>query len=332
MRVREMFESVDLHVGGAPVRLVQSGYPDLGPGPMAARARRAAQAFDAHRLRLILEPWGAPGLEGAILTAPVRPDAAAGLVFVRAAGEPERSGRTALAAATWLWRAGRAGGAGGAGGVGGGGAAGRAGHGRVALDTPAGPVSVAVAGAGDAAPTARLANPGARVVAALTDSDASLVRVGGTLVCVALAAEGGAGLEAAALRSARARCAALKAAVAASAPGAGEVAEWVLAAAPTTGRLWAAVAFDAQGVLLRAPTFEALGALAAHLVRAGRIGRGERLAVRGLADAPVGLRVRALAAEGGDAVATEVQARAFVTAWRRFLVDPDDDIAPFLLP
>lgn len=322
MRAAGVLEAVDLHVGGAPVRLVQSGYPDLGGGTVAARARRAARSLDGLRRRLLLEPWGATGLEGAVLVppGPGRHRADAGLLLLGADGYPQRSGRTALAAASWLWRTGRAGAArpwGGGSGA------------TVVLDSPAGPLPVAVdAGPEEASPVARLANPPAVEVAVVAAAGVRLVRVGGRLVAVTIAPEGAAGIEASALAAARARLGALRSAVeeAATRP----LDEWLLAAPPSGTGPWAVAGFDGRDRLERAPTFEGLGALALHLAAEGRAAEGTAVAVRGLADAAVTVR---LGAGSGDVgFESEVEARAFVIAVRRFALDPADEVAPFLVP
>ena len=319
MRATGMFEAVDLHVGGAPVRLVQSGYPELGGGALETRAARAAATLDGHRRRLLQEPWGATGLEAAVITAPVRAGADAGLLFLSQDGYPERSGRTALAAATWLWRAGRAGAARAAAGA----------AGTVVLDTPAGLVAVAIEDAGaDAAPLARLASPPAVEALWHDAADARVVRVGGASIVVAFAREGAAGVDSAALASAAARLDGLRSSLGSVSPG--PVQEWLLAAPPAGGGAWAVVAYDGQGRLLRAPTFEGLAALALHLAAEGWAAPDGAFAVHGLADVPVTVRLKGGSGETG--LGTTLEARAYVTALRRFLPDPDDEVAPFLVP
>jgi proline racemase len=285
---------------------------------LAERSQRLREGLDEYRRRLMLEPWGATGLEGGLLVAPVPGPsaAAAGLVFLRADGYPERSGRTALAAASWLWRTGRAQGA----------RPERAG--RVTLEGPQGPLAVAIGPtANDASPLARIANPLALEVQGV--AGVRVVRVGGGLVAIALAPEGGAGLDPAALGAARARLTTLRAALTEAVIG--SVAEWLLVAPPAGDGAWAVAGFDRQERLERAPTFEGLAALSLHLAAEGRVAPGGAIAVRGLAEAAA-VTVHVGAGPGPEGCASEVEARAFVIALRRFALDPDDEVAPFLLP
>jgi hypothetical protein len=297
-----VFTTVDLHVAGAAVRLVESGYPALEGEVVAARAEAAAGRHDAYRRRLLMEPWGADGLEGAILTPPERPSSSIGIVPMTAAGYPLRAGRPALAAALWLWRGDRVRAPGGD---------------SVVVDTPAGPEEVTIRPGPDGLPSGVLAltpTEGAEPLA----GDARLVRVGGMAYAVALGPEGAAGLEPEALHRARRRLDALRAAAA------GLAGALVATVGPGPGGSIAVVACDADGRLARAPSVEALAALVAALPEdLGTADAG--VEVRGLAPATVRLVVAA-----GRPVA--VEASAYLTGLRRFVGDPADEIEPFLLP
>ncbi|MFT0533785.1 4-hydroxyproline epimerase [Castellaniella hirudinis] len=77
---------LDSHTGGEPTRLVLDGFPDLGTGDMAARRQRLAQAHDAWRRTVILEPRGHSVIVGALLCPPQDPNAAAGVIFFNNTG------------------------------------------------------------------------------------------------------------------------------------------------------------------------------------------------------------------------------------------------------
>ncbi len=77
---------VDSHTGGEPTRVVVSGGPDLGRGPMAERLERFRREHDAFRSATVNEPRGSDVLVGAILCEPVDPACAAGVIFFNNVG------------------------------------------------------------------------------------------------------------------------------------------------------------------------------------------------------------------------------------------------------
>ena len=80
----EVCEVIDSHTGGEPTRVVVSGGPDLGDGPLAERRERLA-ASGLSRL-LCNEPRSSPVAVGALLTPPHEPDCDAGVIFFNNAG------------------------------------------------------------------------------------------------------------------------------------------------------------------------------------------------------------------------------------------------------
>jgi 4-hydroxyproline epimerase len=77
---------IDSHTGGEPTRVVVSGGPDLGAGPMAERLERFRCQHDGFRRAIVNEPRGAEVLVGAILLEPVDPSCAAGVIFFNNVG------------------------------------------------------------------------------------------------------------------------------------------------------------------------------------------------------------------------------------------------------
>ncbi|WP_439625574.1 proline racemase family protein [Gemmata sp.] len=77
---------IDSHTGGEPTRVVVSGGPDLGTGPLADRARRFGAEFDGFRSRVVNEPRGSDVLVGALLCEPSDPACAAGVIFFNNVG------------------------------------------------------------------------------------------------------------------------------------------------------------------------------------------------------------------------------------------------------
>jgi 4-hydroxyproline epimerase len=77
---------VDSHTGGEPTRLVVSGGPDLGRGPMSERLERFRQEYDFFRSAVVNEPRGSDVLVGALLCEPSDPACAAGVIFFNNVG------------------------------------------------------------------------------------------------------------------------------------------------------------------------------------------------------------------------------------------------------
>ena len=77
---------IDSHTGGEPTRVVVSGGPDLGEGPLSARAARFAAEFDHYRAAIVNEPRGSEVIVGALLCPPHEPGCDAGVIFFNNVG------------------------------------------------------------------------------------------------------------------------------------------------------------------------------------------------------------------------------------------------------
>jgi 4-hydroxyproline epimerase len=77
---------VDSHTAGEPTRVVVSGGPGLGSGPLAERLRRFAEDHDDFRSAVVNEPRGSDVLVGALLVDPLDPASAAGVIFFNNVG------------------------------------------------------------------------------------------------------------------------------------------------------------------------------------------------------------------------------------------------------
>ena len=93
---------IDSHTAGEPTRVVVSGGPDLGDGPIAERLRRLASHHDDFRRSVILEPRGSDALVGALLTPPTDPGCAAGVIFFNNVGYLNMCGHGAIGVAVTL--------------------------------------------------------------------------------------------------------------------------------------------------------------------------------------------------------------------------------------
>lgn len=98
---------IDSHTGGEPTRVVVSGAPDLGGGPLAARVGIFRDFHDAFRRAVILEPRGSDVLVGALLCEPHEPDCAAGVIFFNNVGYLGMCGHGLIGLITTLSHLGR---------------------------------------------------------------------------------------------------------------------------------------------------------------------------------------------------------------------------------
>ena len=77
---------IDSHTAGEPTRVVVSGMPDLGAGPMSERAARFHHEFDTFRSAVVNEPRGNDAIVGALLCEPFDPSCDAGVIFFNNVG------------------------------------------------------------------------------------------------------------------------------------------------------------------------------------------------------------------------------------------------------
>lgn len=77
---------IDSHTGGEPTRVVVSGGPDLGSGPLSERLARFRADYDDFRSAVVNEPRGSDVMVGALLCEPVDRDCAAGVIFFNNVG------------------------------------------------------------------------------------------------------------------------------------------------------------------------------------------------------------------------------------------------------
>jgi 4-hydroxyproline epimerase len=77
---------IDSHTGGEPTRVVVSGGPDLGTGPLSQRLERFRKEHDGFRSAVVNEPRGSDVMVGALLCEPVDPSCVAGVIFFNNVG------------------------------------------------------------------------------------------------------------------------------------------------------------------------------------------------------------------------------------------------------
>ncbi|HTT73252.1 MAG TPA: proline racemase family protein [Thermoplasmata archaeon] len=98
---------VDSHTEGEPTRLVVSGGPELGPGPLREQRARFDRQHGEFRRAVVTEPRAAPSVVGALLLPPDDPGHRAGLIFFNNRGTLGMCGHGTIGAAVSLHHLGR---------------------------------------------------------------------------------------------------------------------------------------------------------------------------------------------------------------------------------
>ena len=97
---------VDSHTAGEPTRVVVSGGPNLGKGPLTERLRRLATDHDDFRSAVVNEPRGSDVLVGALLVEPLN-SSACGVIFFNNVGYLGMCGHGTIGVVTTLAHLGR---------------------------------------------------------------------------------------------------------------------------------------------------------------------------------------------------------------------------------
>lgn len=82
----ETVQVIDSHTGGEPTRVVISGGPDLGTGPLSARRARFRECFDEFRSAVVNEPRGSDVVVGAVLCPPTDQSCITGVLYFNNVG------------------------------------------------------------------------------------------------------------------------------------------------------------------------------------------------------------------------------------------------------
>ncbi|MGC2089607.1 MAG: proline racemase family protein [Candidatus Acidiferrales bacterium] len=77
---------IDSHTAGEPTRIIVSGGPDLGNGPVASKLALFRDKFDSLRSAVVNEPRGSDAIVGALLCEPQDPACVAGVIFFNNVG------------------------------------------------------------------------------------------------------------------------------------------------------------------------------------------------------------------------------------------------------
>jgi trans-L-3-hydroxyproline dehydratase len=94
-------ETVEMHTGGEPVRIVTAGYPEVEGATILEKRRYAAEHLDRLRHLLIFEPRGHRDMYGVIPVAPDHPEADLAVLFMHNEGYSTMCGHAVMALGRW---------------------------------------------------------------------------------------------------------------------------------------------------------------------------------------------------------------------------------------
>ena len=94
-------ETVEMHTGGEPVRLVVSGFPQVRGETILAKRRYAREQLDHLRRLLIFEPRGHFDMYGVIPVTPDQPEADLAVLFMHNEGYSTMCGHAVIALGRW---------------------------------------------------------------------------------------------------------------------------------------------------------------------------------------------------------------------------------------
>lgn len=94
-------ETVEMHTGGEPVRLVVAGFPEIPGNTILAKRRHARERLDHLRRLLIFEPRGHFDMYGVIPVTPDHPEAHIAVLFIHNEGYSTMCGHAVIALGRW---------------------------------------------------------------------------------------------------------------------------------------------------------------------------------------------------------------------------------------
>jgi trans-L-3-hydroxyproline dehydratase len=100
-------ETVEMHTGGEPVRIVVSGYPPVPGATILAKRRHAREHLDQYRRLLMFEPRGHFDMYGVIPVEPDLPGADLAVLFMHNEGYSTMCGHAVIALGRWAVDSGR---------------------------------------------------------------------------------------------------------------------------------------------------------------------------------------------------------------------------------
>ena len=86
-----MIETVEMHTGGEPLRIILKGCPEIEGKTILDKRRFVKEKLDSYRAFLMLEPRGHKEMYGALLVSPDHPDAHIAVLFTHNEGKAWKS-------------------------------------------------------------------------------------------------------------------------------------------------------------------------------------------------------------------------------------------------
>jgi proline racemase len=105
--LHDPIETVEMHTGGEPVRIIVAGYPELKGRTLLEKRRDARDRLDHLRRRLMHEPRGHFDMYGALPVEADHPDAAFAALFLHNEGYSTMCGHATIALGRWAVESGR---------------------------------------------------------------------------------------------------------------------------------------------------------------------------------------------------------------------------------
>lgn len=107
MTQRFEIETVEMHTGGEPVRIVVGGYPAIRGATILEKRRDAKERLDQFRKLLMREPRGHPDMYGVLLVEPDLPGMDLAVLFTHNEGYSTMCGHATIALGRWAIDSGR---------------------------------------------------------------------------------------------------------------------------------------------------------------------------------------------------------------------------------
>lgn len=106
MNINQLFTTIDAHTGGEPLRIITGGIPPIKGETILEKRKYLREELDYVRRVLMYEPRGHHGMYGCVMTAPVSPDAAFGVLFMHNEGYSTMCGHGIIAVVTAAYETG----------------------------------------------------------------------------------------------------------------------------------------------------------------------------------------------------------------------------------
>ena len=90
-------KTTEMHTGGGPLRIIESGYPDIKGETLLDKRRYVKEKFDHYRKLLMFEPRGHYDMYGVLLVKPDLPGCDIGAIFMHNEGYATMCGMAVIA-------------------------------------------------------------------------------------------------------------------------------------------------------------------------------------------------------------------------------------------